>query len=70
MTETFFKPTDDLDPEGIQEMGKKAKAKKKPEDDDEEDSISFQETNGAFDTRARDSREMPKQRRRRPKMGK
>lgn len=63
MTETFFKPTDDLDPEGIQEMGKKAKAEKKQEEDDEE--VIFQPAEGVFDPRP-----MKKPRQRRPKMGK
>ena len=67
MAQTEFDPnTNDLDPEGIQEMGKKAKAKKKPEEED--DSISFQVSGGVFDTHPRT--EMPKGRRRRPKMGK
>ena len=66
MAETEFKPTDDLDPEGIQEMGKKTKAKKKPADE-EDGSLSFQVSGGVFDTHPRE--EIPKQRRRRVKMG-
>ncbi len=68
MTQTEFNPTDEFDPEDIQAMGKKPKAKKKPAEAEEEDSsLSFQVSGGVFDTQSRET--MPK-RRRRPKMGK
>ncbi len=70
MSKTEFKPdTDDLDPEETEPMGTETEpmgTEPKPQKEKDGD-ISFQLTGSVFDP---DPREMPKQRRRRPKMGK
>jgi len=67
MAETVFNPdTDDLDPPEI--GGKDMKLKTKQEKKDEEEQIVFQVSGGEFDTHP--ERAAPRERRRRPKMGK